>query len=203
MLRVAALQWYKSVNKLFVLVRVCVFMASNELQHFLSSHSCSYSTVENWLVCSKKNVLAIQILQQYWGWMAIPPLVCHVYKKDKNKHAPGHNWQKRMTGKKNMHEFKARRIQVFLDHISVFINPYKYFGVNMTPINFSLVKKKWFPSSQWNKILLLFYIIYLYSYKKPGLDSVVLKVCNFFFYKCVLWGQYDPNWKWMGNAKKY
>ncbi len=45
-------------------------------------------------------------------------------------------------------------------------NPYKYFGVNMTPINFSLVIKKWFPSSQWNKILLLFYIIYLYSYKK-------------------------------------
>ncbi len=92
-----------------------------------------------------------------------------------------------------MHEFKARRIQVFLDHISVFINPYKYFGVNMTPINFSLVKKN--GSLHLSGIRFCYFStlsIYIHI-KQPGLDSVVLKVCNFFFYKCVLWGQYDPN----------
>ncbi len=106
----------------------CVLIFSNELQHVFSTHSCSYSSVEHKcnvklnavILCSKNNVPAIQIRQQYWGGWRCPLSLSCVQKQD-NKYSPGHNWQKTMTKKKNMHEFKTRRIPVLLDHISVFI----------------------------------------------------------------------------------
>jgi len=74
--------------------------------------------------------------------------------------------------------------------------------VNMTPIDFSLIKKNGFLYLSGIRFCDFSYIIYLYTHKKTGLDSVVLKCVKNFFYKSGLRGQYDPTLKLMGNVKK-
>jgi len=74
-------------------------------------------------------------------------------------------------------------------------NPQSVPGVYMTPIDFSLIKKNGFLYLSGIRFCDFSYKIYLYTHKKTGLDSVVLKVCKKNVYKSGLRGQYDPTLK--------